>query len=69
MIRHAIENGGLGHLEEITRAVASLGGLTYTSRLAQSEVDQALAALAPLPETVFKEGLSELAKFAVARNH
>jgi octaprenyl-diphosphate synthase len=69
MIRHAIEKGGLGHLEEITRAVASLGGLAYTARLAQREVDQALAALAPLPESVFKEGLSELAKFAVARRH
>ena len=69
MIRHAIENGGLGQLDEITRAVASLGGLAYTARLAQSEADQALAALAPLPETVFKEGLSELAKFAVARKH
>ncbi len=69
MIRHAIENGGLGQLAEITRAVASLGGLAYTARLAQSEADQALAALAPLPETAFKEGLSELAKFAVARKN
>ena len=69
MIREAIEHGGLEHLDEITRAVASLGGLAYTARLAQSEVDQALAALAPLPETAFKEGLSELAKFAVARKH
>jgi octaprenyl-diphosphate synthase len=69
MIRHAIEDGGLDHLDEITRAVASLGGLAYTARLAQCEADQALAALAPLPETVFKEGLSELAKFAVARKH
>jgi octaprenyl-diphosphate synthase len=69
MIRHAIENGGLDHLEEITRAVASLGGLAYTARLAQSEADQALAALAPLPESAFKEGLSELAKFAVARKN
>jgi octaprenyl-diphosphate synthase len=69
MIRSAIEEGGLGHLEEITRAVASLGGLAYTARLAQGEVDQALAALAPLPESSFKEGLSELAKFAVARKH
>jgi octaprenyl-diphosphate synthase len=69
MIRHAIEQGGLTNLEEITRAVASLGGLAYTARLAQGEVDQALAALAPLPETVFKEGLSELARFAVARKH
>ncbi|GAC1309527.1 MAG: octaprenyl diphosphate synthase [Steroidobacteraceae bacterium] len=69
MIRLAIENGGLERLEEITRAVASLGGLAYTARLAQREADQALAALAPLPESVFKEGLSELARFAVARKH
>jgi octaprenyl-diphosphate synthase len=69
MIRHAIEKGGLGQLAEITRAVASLGGLAYTARLAQCEADQALAALAPLPETAFKEGLSELAKFAVARKN
>jgi octaprenyl-diphosphate synthase len=69
MIRHAIEKGGLDQLEEITRAVASLGGLAYTARLAQGEADQALAALTPLPETVFKEGLSELARFAVARKH
>ena len=69
LIRHAIENGGLDQLAEITRAVASLGGLAYTARLAQCEADQALAALAPLPETAFKEGLSELAKFAVARKN
>jgi octaprenyl-diphosphate synthase len=69
MIRGAIEHGGLDHLEEITRAVASLGGLAYTARLAQCEADQALAALAPLPESAFKEGLSELAKFAVARKN
>jgi octaprenyl-diphosphate synthase len=69
MIRLAIENGGLDHLEEITRAVASLGGLAYTARLAQVEADQALAALAPLPESAFKDGLSELAKFAVARKN
>jgi octaprenyl-diphosphate synthase len=69
MIRHAIEHGGLGQLAEITRAVASLGGLAYTARLAQREADEALAALKPLPESAFKEGLSELAKFAVARKN
>jgi octaprenyl-diphosphate synthase len=69
VIRQAIEKGGLGQLEEITRAVASLGGLAYTARLAQREADQALAALAPLPESAFKTGLSELARFAVARKH
>jgi octaprenyl-diphosphate synthase len=69
MIKHAIENGGLDQLDEITRAVASLGGLAYTARLAQCEADQALAALALLPESDFKEGLSELARFAVARKN
>jgi octaprenyl-diphosphate synthase len=69
MIRQAIEHGGLENLDEITKAVASLGGLAYTARLAQSEADQALAALAPLPESSFKEGLSELARFAVARKN
>ncbi|GAC1507546.1 MAG: octaprenyl diphosphate synthase [Steroidobacteraceae bacterium] len=69
MIRQAIEHGGLDHLAEITRAVASLGGLAYTARLAEREADQALAALAPLPETAFKEGLSALARFAVARKN
>ncbi len=69
MIRQAIENGGTGQLAEITSAVASLGGLAYTARLAQCEADQALAALEPLPETAFKKGLSELAKFAVARKN
>jgi octaprenyl-diphosphate synthase len=69
VIRHAIEKGGLDQLAEITRAVASLGGLAYTARLAQGEADQALAALAPLPESAFKEGLSQLARFAVARKN
>jgi octaprenyl-diphosphate synthase len=69
MIRHAIEQGGLERLEQITSAVASLGGLAYTARLAKSEADQALAALSPLPDSAFKEGLSELARFAVARKH
>ena len=69
MIRHAIQFGGLDRLTEITGAVASLGGLAYTARLAQSEADQALAALAPLPDSPYKEGLSELARFSVARKH
>ncbi|HUX74883.1 MAG TPA: polyprenyl synthetase family protein [Steroidobacteraceae bacterium] len=69
MIEQAIEQGGIGRLDEITRAVASLGGLAYTARLAQNEADQALAALSPLAESAFKDGLSELARFAVARKN
>ncbi len=69
LIRDAIEHGGIERLDEITRTVASLGGLAYTARRAQSEVDQALVALSPLPESPFKHGLNELARFAVARTN
>jgi octaprenyl-diphosphate synthase len=68
-IMAAIEHGGLEQLDEISRAVASLGGLAYTARLAKSEADQALLALAAIPDSAFKEGLRELAQFAVTRKH
>jgi octaprenyl-diphosphate synthase len=69
LIKSAIQHGSVERLDEITRAVASLGGLAYTARLAQSEADQALTALAPLPPSAFKDGLRALAEFAVARKH
>jgi octaprenyl-diphosphate synthase len=68
-IRAAIEHGEVERLDQITHAVASLGGLAYTARLAKSEADQALLALAALPDSAFKEGLRELALFAVQRKH
>ena len=69
MIQAAIRGGSVDRLGEISRAVASLGGLTYTARLAQCEVDQALGALAPLPTSPFADGLRQLAGFAVNRRH
>jgi octaprenyl-diphosphate synthase len=47
----------------------STGGLEYTAGLAQTEADQALAALAVLPETPYREALAALVRFAIARQH
>ncbi len=69
LIRSALREASVEQLPEITRAVASLGGLAYTARLAQTEVDQALSALSPLPSSDYKDGLQELARFAIARRH
>jgi len=55
MIRHAIENGGLVHLEEITRAVASLGGLAYTARLANARQIRRLRPWRPFPRVNSKK--------------
>jgi octaprenyl-diphosphate synthase len=69
LIREAIENGGREQLGSILHSIESTGGLEYTARLAQAEADQALAALAVLPDTPFRSGLAALTRFAIARKH
>jgi len=69
LIRDVIQHGGRERLDEILTAIESTGGLEYTARLAQAEADQALAALAALPETRYREALAALVRFAVARRH
>jgi octaprenyl-diphosphate synthase len=65
IVRHAIENGGIDQLDAIISAIDSTGGLDYTMELARSESDKALAALAPLADTPYKQALGSLARFAV----
>jgi octaprenyl-diphosphate synthase len=69
MIREVIRSGGRDRLDEIMATIESTGGLQYTARLAQSEADLALADLAALPESPYREALAALVRFAVARQH
>ncbi|MFO7306784.1 MAG: octaprenyl diphosphate synthase [Gammaproteobacteria bacterium] len=69
IIRRSIEQGSIEALAEITAAIESTGGLAYTARLARREADLAIEALAPLPESPYKQALRELANFAVDRTH
>jgi octaprenyl-diphosphate synthase len=69
LIRQVIRDGGRDRLEDIVGAIESAGGLEYTARLAQSEADEALAALAALPDTPYREALASLTRFAIARKH
>jgi octaprenyl-diphosphate synthase len=64
-IREAIRRGGLAQLEPVIAAIESTGGLDYTLGLARQQCTQALAALGPLPDSRYKTGLEELARFAV----
>jgi octaprenyl-diphosphate synthase len=68
LIRSAIESGGSRDIAPIRAAIESTGGLDYTARLARSEADLAIQALAGLPESAFRESLAALAEFAVARS-
>jgi octaprenyl-diphosphate synthase len=69
LIRSAIENGGIEQLAQITAAIESTGGLEYTARRAREEADRAKIALAAFADSPYKQALSDLADFAVARTH
>jgi len=67
LIRSAIEAGGSGELATIRAAIERTGGLDYTARLARSEADLAVQALADIPGSAFREALAALAEFSVTR--
>jgi octaprenyl-diphosphate synthase len=69
LIRNAIENGGTDNMEPIRSAIESTGGLDYTARLAREEAEAAVASLAALPDSVYKQALADLARIAVERSH
>lgn len=68
MIRQAIEKGdGVEHLTPILEAMEHTGALDYTRDQALKASEQAIAALAPLPESDYKQALIGLAHIAVDR--
>jgi octaprenyl-diphosphate synthase len=69
MIREAIETGGTRNLTSIQLAIETSGGLRYTADRAQAEVGVAIGALAPLPQSKFRDGLIDLAQFAIQRRY
>ncbi len=69
MIREAIETGGTRNLTSIQLAIETSGGLRYTAERARAEVELAIAALDPVPPSRFRDGLIELAQFAIQRRY
>ena len=67
LIRAAIKQGGLEHIEEITRIIIQTGALEYTLDQAQAEVDKAKASIAFLPANEYRQALMFLADYAVER--
>ena len=67
LIRDAIKQGGLEHIDEITRIITETGALDYTLNQAQVEADKAKAALTFLPPSDYRQALMFLADYAVER--
>ncbi|AOV98085.1 octaprenyl diphosphate synthase [Edwardsiella hoshinae] len=68
MIRQAIEQGNGRHLlDPVLETMQQVGSLDYTRRRAEEEADKAIAALAVLDDTPYKQALIGLANLAVNR--
>jgi len=69
VIRKAIEEGGLSDIDRIVATIRTTGALAYTARKAEESADEAIAALAPVPDSEFKNALIALAHFSVHRQY
>jgi len=69
LVRKAIQDGGLGELQQVVATVRRTGALDYTRRQAEAEAGIARAALAALANSRQRDCLLQLAAFAVTRDH
>ena len=69
LIRDAIEKGGRDQIDTIIEAVKSCGAIAYTMQRARQASDLAIAALSRIPDSVYKDSLIDLARFAVERRY
>jgi octaprenyl-diphosphate synthase len=69
IIRDAIENGGLEHIEQIKEAINSTGAISYTAKIANKEAELAIKALNGLPTSEYLDALYALARFSVERQY
>lgn len=69
LVRQCIEQGDGSKFDEILNAIENSGAIAYTRSKAIQSSEQAIGALAHLPDTEFKNSLIQLAEFSVNRNH
>ena len=65
--REAIETGSIQNLTSIQLSIETSGGLHYTEERARAEIQSAIKKLEILPKIPYKDGLTNLANFAVNR--
>ncbi len=69
LLRSAIREGGLEHIDAVAAAIESTGAIAYTARQAEDEAGLARKALAVIPDSPHRQALLDLAHFSVHRNH
>ncbi|MDH5180821.1 MAG: octaprenyl diphosphate synthase [Gammaproteobacteria bacterium] len=68
-IRKAIESGGLESIDEVLATIKATSAIEYTAAAARAEADKAIACLACIPDSPYREAMHELAEFAINRKY
>ncbi len=63
-----VQRNGMAHLDEILATLHATRAFDYSLHKAQQEADMAIASLAPLPDSPYKQALCQLANLAVQRS-
>jgi len=69
IIKISLEQGTLDYLPDILDAIASTKAIDYTRKIAEKEVESAIHVLHKIPDSPYKEGLIQLAHYAISRDH
>jgi len=67
LVSNAIRNGDRGAIADVFAAIESTGALVYTLDRAREESQAARQALTPVGSSRYRDGMAELADFAVER--
>jgi len=65
----AIREGGLAALDEVLGAIRSTDALERSMQRASDSAAAAIASLAPLPRSVWRDALETIARYSVERGH
>lgn len=68
-VKDSLKHGKLDHLPHILDAIEATKAIDYTRAVAANEIDKALSALQVMPNSVYKDALTELAHYAIERDH
>ena len=68
-IKASLSEGTLKYLPDVMAAIAETNAIEYTRGIAEAEVELAISALTPLPDSAYKEALTDIVRYAVRRNH
>lgn len=69
LIRTAIRESSLTHLDEIIKIIHSTDAIIYTYNIAKHEAAQALSHLKHIPPSPYRDGLMNLVEFAITRHY